>query len=136
MCCIHCGVAELADEMLRNEQTNTFSQLQCMNSDFLDDTINDHLSTVIYGIPSISENVSGQLQTTLITNSRQVCIECLNPLRNVITYNHFLKLLIFSVGGHRIDISKYIKIKTNGKTKKFHLKGIVYYGGFQTLFHI
>jgi len=34
------SVAELADEMFRNEQTNAFSQLQCMNCDFLDDTIN------------------------------------------------------------------------------------------------
>jgi hypothetical protein len=40
------------------------------------------------------------------------------------------KLLIFSVGGYQIEISKFIKVRTNGGTKKFYLKGIAYRGGF------
>ena len=66
----------------------------------------------------------------MVTASRQVCPECLNPLINVISYNHFPKLLIFTVGGYNIEISKYIKITTNDRSMKLYLKGIVYFGGF------
>jgi hypothetical protein len=71
-----------------------------------------------------------------VTKSRQVCTKCTNPLKHVITYHQFPKLLIFSVGGYQIEISKFIKVRTNGGTKKFYLKGIVYHGGFHFVSHI
>jgi len=40
------------------------------------------------------------------------------------------KLLVFTVGDHRIGIDKYIKIRSENKLKKIYLKDIVYYGGF------
>jgi hypothetical protein len=126
------SVAELANKMFHNVQVNASSQLQCMNCDLCDDSVDDQLSPVIYGIPNIhvSATVMEQLQTTLVTESRQVCTECTNPLTNVITYHHFPKLLIFSIGGYQIEINKFVKVRTNGGTKKFYLKGIVYHGGF------
>jgi hypothetical protein len=37
-------------------------------------------------------------------------------------------LLVFTVGGHKIGIDKYIKIRSDNKLKKLYLKGIVYHG--------
>ena len=108
--------------MFHNVQVNASSQLQCMNCDLCDDSVDDQLSPVIYGIPNISATVREQLQTTLVTESRQVCTECSNPLTNVITYHHLTKLLIFSIGGYQIEINKFVKVRTNGGTKKFYSK--------------
>jgi len=121
------SVVELVTKMFHNEQTNASSQLQCTNCDFCDDLIDDKLSPVIHGTANISATVKEQLQATLVTPSRQVCPECLHPLRSVISYNHFPKLLIFTVGGYNIEMSKYIKITTHDRSIKLYLRGIVYF---------
>jgi len=41
-----------------------------------------------------------------------------------------VKLLVFTVAGHKIGIDKYIKIRSENKLIKFYLKDIVYHGGF------
>jgi hypothetical protein len=87
-------------------------QHQCTNCDFFNDLIDDPLSPVIHGIPHISVNTRDLLDTTLVTELRLVCPECIYPLTNIISYNHFLKLLVFAVGGHNIGINKYIKIRS------------------------
>jgi hypothetical protein len=130
------SVVELVTEMFRTEQTNACSQLQCINCNFCDYLIDDSLSPVIHGNGNIFDTVKDQSQALMVTTSRQVCPECLNPLRNVITYNHSPKLLIFAVGGYNIELSKYIKISTNDRRRKFYLKGIVYYGDFHFVSHI
>jgi len=124
------SVVELVTKMFHNEQTNASSQLQCTDCDFCDDLIEDTLSPVIHGTANISATVREQIQATMVTASRQVCPDCLCHLRNVTSYNHLPKLLIFAVGGYNIEMSKYIKITTNDMSRKFYLKGIVYYGGF------
>ena len=40
------------------------------------------------------------------------------------------KLLVFTAGGHKIGIDKYIKIRSDKKLMKFYLKGIVYHKVF------
>ena len=124
------SVVELVTKIFHNEHINASSQLQCKNCDFCDNLIDDRLSPVIHGNANISTTVRDQLEATMITASRQFCPQCLHSLSNVITYNHLPDLLIFAVGGSNIEMSKYIKISTNGRRKKIYLKGIVYYGGF------
>jgi len=41
-----------------------------------------------------------------------------------------VKLLVFTVAGHKIGIDKYIKIRSENKLNKFYLKDIVYHAGF------
>jgi hypothetical protein len=40
------------------------------------------------------------------------------------------KWLVFTEGGHKIGIDKYIKIQSDKKVKKFYLKGMIYHEGF------
>ena len=40
------------------------------------------------------------------------------------------------MGGYNIEINKYITITTNDRSRIFHLKGIVHYGGFHFVSHI
>ena len=101
--------------MSQNRQTNASSQLYCITCDFCDDLIDDKLSPVIHGTANKSATVREQLQTTMITAPRQVCPKCLDALINAISYNHLPKLLIFTVGGYNVEISKYIKITTHDR---------------------
>jgi len=125
------SVLELTEKMLHNDHSNASTQLQCTNCDFVDNAINDRLTSVIHGIPHISTTTRDQLQTTLVSNSRVVCPECISPLKNVLTFLYFPKLLFFSIGGnHEISISKTINVRTGTGLKKSNLRGIVYHGGF------
>ena len=92
------SVVELVTKMFHNEQMNVSSQMQCKSCNFCDDLIDDSLSPVIHGTVNISATVREQLQVTMPSESRQACLECLNPIINVIAYKHSTKLLIFTVG--------------------------------------
>jgi hypothetical protein len=107
--------------MLHNDHSNSSTQLQCTNCDFVDSAINDQLTSEIHGIPHVSATTRDQLQTTLVSNSRLVCPECTSPLKNVLTILHFPKLLFFSIGGnHEISISKTINVRTGTGLKKLN----------------
>ena len=45
-------------------------------------------------------------------------------------------MLLFSVGGLKISASKIIKLRTVNESRKFHIRGIVYHGGFHFTSHI
>ena len=55
---------------------------------------------------------------------------CLWALRNVTAYYNVPNILLFSVAGQNISVTKHIKIRTASGSKKYHLKGIVYHGAF------
>ena len=71
-----------------------------------------------------------QLRTTLVNDSRLRCPESITPLKSILTFLHLPKVLFFSVSGHEIAINKSIKVRTSGGVKIFHMKGIIYHGGF------
>ena len=67
--------------LLKYEQINSSSQLQCRNCNFCDNPIGDRLSPVIHSNANIFATVRAQLEGTMITLSRQFCPECLHPLK-------------------------------------------------------
>jgi hypothetical protein len=124
------SVVDLAEKLFYDEQPNASAQLQCVECDFVDNTINYQLLSVIHDIPQASNTTRDQLQTTLFSDSRLRCHECNIPLKNVLTFHHVPHVLFFSVSGSEIAISKYINIDTINGTKRFNLKGIIYHGIF------
>jgi hypothetical protein len=124
------SVVELAEKLFHIEVPNVMKQQLCDTCDFIGEPEDDHLSLVIHGVPRVSATTREQLRTTLVTDSRELCAECLNPLKVVLKFHHMPEVLLFSVSDNEISMSRTIKVRATDRINKYYLKGIIYHGGF------
>jgi len=104
------GVTELAHKIFYNNPMNTYTHLQCAECQFINDATEDRQLPVLAGFPHISNTTRDLLKTTLVSQSRLVCPECISPLTSITKYTH--NILLFSITQVHISINKSIKIRT------------------------
>src|SRR5882757_7066118 len=124
------SVVDLAVKVFHNTNINASTQLECVNCQFTDEPVEDELSFVIFNASEGITSTRDQLRQTLVCESDASCPECLMPLKQVTSYYNVPNILLFSVGGQKISVSKHIKIRTVSGSKMYQLKGLVYHGAF------
>src|SRR5258708_38140283 len=106
------SVIDLAVKVFHNTKVNASTQRECVNCQFTNEPVENELSSVIFNASEGVTSTRDQLRQTLVCQSNASCPECLMPLKYVTSYYNVPNILLFSVGGQKISVSKHIKIRT------------------------
>ena len=71
---------EWCAENFHNDNINASSQLQCVNCQFTDYSVENELSSVIFNASEAVRSTRDQLRQTLVCETNVSCPECLMPL--------------------------------------------------------
>jgi hypothetical protein len=116
--------------MFYNPHINSSSCNTCTSCGWQDVFIDNNLSVVAYRAYQQPESVKDYLRDLFVETTRLLCPHCADPIVNINMFHRPPKMLVFSIGSADVTIDKVLKVRDQDTVTKFHLRGVIYLGGF------